>query len=144
MIKKNIILAKTVELAEAILESEQYVNMQSACAAVESDAALTAKIKTFQELEKELNQDGSKENGDSKKFEQICAQYEKINRELTENELIAKMIKSKEAFSELVDDVNKRIRFAITGIDDENPCSKCESRYECNHMAEDSLLQDNK
>lgn len=144
MTEKNIILAKTVELGEAILNSDIYLNMRNACEAVETDSVLTSKINKFYELEKALNQEGSKENGDSEKFEQIYAQYEKINRELTENDFIVEMIKSKEAFSEFVSDINNKIRFAITGIDDENPCSKCESRYECNHTAEENLLQNNK
>lgn len=143
MEEKDIILAKTVALGEAILKSDEYLNMLKACESVENNSELTTKINTFYELENELNQEGSKENGNSERFEQIYAQYEKINNELTENESIVAMIKAKEAFSELVSDVNNKIRFAITGIDDDNPCSKCESRYECNHIAEEDLLQSN-
>ncbi len=144
MSEKDIILAKTVELGEAILKSQEYLNMQKACKAVENDSALTTKINTFYNYEKELNQEGSKENGDSEKFELLYAQFEKINQELSENELIVEMIKAKEIFSQFVSEVNNKIRFAITGIDDDNPCSKCESRYECNHTAEDDILQNNK
>ena len=115
-------------LAEAILESEEYSAMRLAEQAAMKDEKATQLIAAYSEKRQNVERllaDANMDHG----------ALAKAGEEL-ENEIISRMRKTNEDFSEMMKKVNSIIKYVVTGENDEEEhgCSgSCESCGGCGH-----------
>lgn len=119
-------------LAEAILESEEYITMRLTEQAVMKDEEATLLISNYSEKRskvEELLANPNLDHGELAKAGEALQQAEHL---LEENRLISKMRETNDAFTQMMKSVNRIIKKVVTGEDEEEEeggctgsCSSC-------------------
>ena len=118
-------------LAEAILESEEYIAMRLAEQAAMKDEKATQLIAAYME---NLLADANMDHGALAKAGE---ELENVEHAIDENEIITRMRQTNEAFTQMMKKVNSIIKFVVTGENDEEEhgCSgSCEGCSGCGHQ----------
>ena len=117
-------------LAEAILESEEYIAMRLAEQATQLIAAYTEKRQAVENLLADANMDHGA-------LAKAGEELENVEHAIDENEIITRMRQTNEAFTQMMKKVNSIIKFVVTGENDEEEhgCSgSCEGCSGCGHQ----------
>ena len=116
------VLNQAEMLAEAILESEEYINMRLTEQAVMKDEEATLLVANYSEKRSKVEEELAKAGQALQEAEHM----------LDHNKLIAKMQETNDAFTDMMKKVNKIIKKVVTGEDEEEEehgctgsCSSC-------------------
>lgn len=123
-------------LAEAILESEEYITMRLCEQAVMKDEEATLLIANYSEKRQQVENVLADANMDHGKLAQAGAELEQAEHMMDENKLLQKMRESNDAFTAMMKQVNKIIKFVVTGEHEEEAggCSgSCSTCGGCGH-----------
>lgn len=111
-------------LAEAIVASEEYRNMQLCEEAATQDPAAAEAMSRYMELRMAVNQEMGKSEPDAQLIAQYGQQMDEIQQSLNEMPTVAAMTDSREKFSALMNQVNQILEFIITGeVEQSGGCS---------------------
>lgn len=123
-------------LAEAILESEEYISMRLAEQAAMKDEKATMLIAAYSEKRQNVENLLADANMDHGALAKAGEELENVEHALDENELIARMRQTNEAFSDMMKKVNAIIKYVVTGeSEEEGGCGgSCEGCSGCGHQ----------
>ncbi len=111
----NPVFAKTRELAEAIKQSEEYLTMKEAEERAlkngEAAAAMAEYLETRHEIEALLEQD----KPDRERLSALSEKMDMAQQKMQMVPDVVAMSAARENFSELINQVNRVLRFIITG-----------------------------
>ena len=130
------VLNQAEQLAEAILESEEYIKMRLAEQAALKDEQAAALISAYTEQRTAVETLLSSNDLDHTSLAAASAKLENIQKAIDENAMLSTMRDANDAFSQMMQQVNKIIKFVITGEqeEEESGCSgSCESCGGCHH-----------
>ena len=131
------VLNHAEQLAEAILESEEYITMRLTEQAVMKDEEATLLISRYGEKRSQVENLLADANMDHGALAKAGAELEEAEHMMNDNKLLQKMRESNDAFTEMMKQVNKIIKFVVTGEqeDEEAGCTgSCESCGGCGHQ----------
>lgn len=112
------VLKQAQALAEAILESDEYINMHLAEQAAMKDETATALIGSYHEKRQEIEKMLSDSNLDAEALAKAGQELDEIQNAIDSNEVMTRMRNTNELFNNMMKQVNGIIRFVVTG---ENP-----------------------
>lgn len=117
-------------LAEAILESEEYITMRLTEQAMLKDEEATLLVSRNSEKRTAVENLLADSNMDHGALAKAGEELEEAEHMLSENKLIQKMRESNEAFTGMMKKVNSIIKFVVTGEKEEDEgctgsCSSC-------------------
>lgn len=126
------VLNQAEMLAEAILESEEYINMRLTEQAVMKDEEATLLVANYSEKRSKVEELLANPNMDRGELAKAGQELQEAEHMLDHNKLIAKMQETNDAFTEMMKQVNKIIKKVVTGEDEEEEehgctgsCSSC-------------------
>lgn len=131
------VLNQAEMLAEAILESEEYITMRLCEQAVMKDEEATLLVSSYSEKRSQIETllaDANMDHGELAKAGEALEQAEHM---MDENKLLQKMRESNDAFTNMMKQVNKIIKFVVTGEHEEEQegCTgSCSSCGGCGHQ----------
>ena len=131
------VLNQAEQLAEAILESEEYITMRLTEQAVMKDEEATLLISRYSEKRQAVENLLADANMDHGALAKAGAALEEAEHMMNENKLLQKMRESNDAFTTMMKQVNKIIKFVVTGEqeDEAEGCTgSCESCGGCGHQ----------
>ena len=125
-------------LAEAILESEEYIAMRLAEQAAMKDEKATQLIAAYTEKRHAIEMLLADANMDHGALAKAGEELQNVEHAIDENEVLSKMRQTNEAFSEMMKKVNSIIRYVVTGEEEEEhhcsgSCSSCGGGCGHNH-----------
>ena len=106
-------------LAEAILESEEYINMRLTEQAVMKDEEATLLVANYSEKRSKVEELLANPNMDRGELAKAGQELQEAEHMLDHNKLIAKMQETNDAFTDMMKQVNKIIKKVVTGEDEE-------------------------
>lgn len=113
------VFVKTRELAEAIMRSDEYIQMKAAEDVAMQNAEAAEIMSKYLERKQELEIVMTKEEPDVPAMTRLSEEMELLQKQLQETEDIANLTARRNAFTNLINQVNQVLRFTITGeIDD--------------------------
>lgn len=112
-------------LGEAILESQEYIQMRLTEQAVMKDEEATQLIARYSEMRSKVESLLADPNMDHGELAKAGSALQETEQMLDKNTLIAKMRETNEAFSGMMDKVNALIKFVVTGEKEEEPAAGC-------------------
>ena len=120
-------------LAEAILESEEYIAMRLAEQAAMKDEKATQLIAAYTEKRQAVENLLADANMDHGALAEAGEALRNVEHAIDENEVISKMRETNEAFSKMMQKVNSIIRYVVTGEEEhEEGCTgSCHSCSGC-------------
>lgn len=111
-------------LGQAIVESEEYKNMQVAEAAAMSDSAVTDAMARYLEIKQALGDLMCTEDPDAEQMAKYSQEMDEIQQQMNSMEAVEAMTSARQQFSEMMNQVNKILEFMITGeIAESSGCS---------------------
>ena len=110
-------------LGEAIIASDEYKNMQIAENAAMNDTAATEAMSRFMELRSMLNAAMSMPEPDAEQIAKYGQEMDELQQALNNMPSIDAMTSSRQAFSAMMNQVNKILEFMITGEVEQGGCS---------------------
>ena len=127
------VLNQAEQLAEAILDSEIYIKMRLTENAAMRDEEATALINEYSERRKEVENLLASGDLDHTELGKAGEKLDAAQKAMEENPKIKAMREANEAFTDMMKQVNKIIRFVVTGeSDEEDGCTgSCESCEGC-------------
>lgn len=102
-------------LGEAIVESEEYKNMQIAEKEAMSDPAVSAAMARYMELKQQIDGIMSQGDPDPDLLSQYGREMDETQQALNAMPVVDEMTTARQKFSELMNQVNKVLEFIITG-----------------------------
>ena len=121
-------------LAEAILESEEYINMRLAEQAAMKDEKATQLIAAYTEKRQAVENLLADANMDHGALSKAGEELQNVEHAIDENEVLNRMRQTNEAFSQMMQKVNSIIRYVVTGEEEEESCGgSCSSCGGCGH-----------
>ena len=127
-------------LAEAILESEEYINMRLTEQAVMKDEEATLLVANYSEKRSKVEELLANPNLDRGELAKAGQALQEAEHMLDHNKLIAKMQETNDAFTDMMKKVNKIIKKVVTGEEEEEghsgcsgSCSSCGGSCGCGH-----------
>ena len=118
------IFQKTRELGEALLESEVYQKMKAAEDKALKNAEGARLMGEYLELRGKIQEMLSTENPDPAVLKQRSDEMDSIQEKLNLIDDIVQMTQARNAFSELINQVNQVLQFIVTGqIPGDSGCS---------------------
>jgi len=118
--------------ANAILESEEYINMRLTEQAVMKDEEATLLVANYSEKRSKVEELLANPNMDRGELAKAGQELQEAEHMLDHNKLIAKMQETNDAFTDMMKKVNKIIKKVVTGEDEEEEehgctgsCSSC-------------------
>ena len=119
----NEVFMKTRELAEAIMRSPEYIAMKAAeDVAIQNDAAADI-MGEYMERKQELEAIMMQGEPHVEEMNRISNEMEALQRQLQETPDIANLTIARNAFTNLINQVNQVLRFTITGeMSDADEC----------------------
>ena len=128
-------------LAEAILESEEYINLRLTEQAVMKDEEATLLVANYSEKRSKVEELLANPNMDRGELAKAGQELQEAEHMLDHNKLIAKMQETNDAFTDMMKKVNKIIKKVVTGEDEEEDghsgcsgsCSSCGGSCGCGH-----------
>ena len=130
------VLNQAEMLAEAILESEEYITMRLSEQAAMRDSEATGLIAAYTEKRTAVENILADANMNPGDLAKAGSELEEVEHAIDENEVLNKMRDSREAFNDMMRKVNSIIKFVVTGErdDEEEGCSgSCSSCSGCGH-----------
>lgn len=120
-------------MAEAILESEEYIAMRLAEQAAMKDEKATQLIAAYSEKRQKVESLLADANMDHGALAEAGAELENVEHALDENEAISRMRQTNETFAAMMKKVNSIIKYVVTGeMEEEHSCGgSCESCGGC-------------
>ena len=106
---------KTRELAEAFMGSEEYIEMKAAEDIAIQNEAAAGIMSQYMERQKELEAIMLKNEPDVKSMNRLSGEMEALQKKLQETPDIANLTQARNAFTNLINQVNQVLRFTITG-----------------------------
>jgi len=110
-------------LGEAIVASEEYKNMQLAEAEAMNDPAAVEAMSRVMEIRTKMNDEMGKPEPNPELLAQYGSEMDDVQRTLNSLPSIDAMTSSRQAFSGLMNQVNKILEFIITGEVEQGGCS---------------------
>jgi len=110
-------------LGEAIVASEEYKNMQIAEAEAMNDPAATEAMSRFMELRAKMDEAMGMPEPNPEMLAEYGKQMDDVQRTLNSLPSIDAMTSSRQAFSGLMNQVNKILEFIIAGEVEQGGCS---------------------
>ncbi|MEG2702312.1 MAG: YlbF family regulator, partial [Clostridia bacterium] len=117
-------------LAEAILESEEYIAMRLSEQAVMKDADATTLVGVYSEKREQVENLLADPNMDHGELAKAGEALETAEQAIDENELLHKMRTSREAFTDMMKKVNSIIKYVVTGESEEEEEAGCSGSCE--------------
>lgn len=102
-------------LGEAIVASEEYKNMQVAEQEAMSDPAVAASMSRYLELKEQLGGAMCQPDADADLIARLGQEMDDVQRQMGEMPAVEAMTDARQAFSELMNQVNRVLEFIITG-----------------------------
>jgi len=121
------VLNQAEQLAEAILESEEYIGMRLAEQAAMKDEEAMVLISAYSENRSAVESLLAKSDLDHTELAAAGAKLEAAQKAMEENSKITAMRETNDIFNDMMKQVNKIIKFVITGESDEEEGCSCES-----------------
>ena len=128
-------MSKAQELAEAILESDIYVNMKKQEGTVRHDPEATALLGDMMEKRNRVEKVLSSADMDPNVLAEASREMEEAEQRMNDNEQIQKLKAYRKDFQTMMDNVNRILRLVITGETEEDArsayaacggdCSRC-------------------
>ena len=117
------VMNKAQELAEAIVDSSVYQRMHQAEMAASKDEAATAAIAAFVEKRQAVEAILTSNNMDHEALAEAGKAMEEAEKALNSMDIIKEMQESRQAFTDMMENVNRILRLVITGETEEEGCS---------------------
>lgn len=102
-------------LGQAIIESEEYKNMQVTENAAMSDPAVTEAMARYMELKNKLGDVMSSPDADAETISKLGREMDEIQQTLTAMPAVDAMTTARQQFSEVMNQVNRVLEYIITG-----------------------------
>lgn len=120
-------------LGEAIVDSEEFKNMQIAEKEAMTDTAATEAMGRYLELKEALGNVMCQPEPDPEQIAKYSEEMDEIQRALNATPSIDAMMSARQKFSEMMNQVNKILEFMITGeVEQSGGCSgNCSSCGGC-------------
>lgn len=109
------VLNQAEQLAEAILESEEYIAMRLAEQAAMKDEKATQLVAAYNEKRQAVEALLADANMDHGALAKAGEELQNVEHAIDENEVLTKMRQTNDAFSEMMKKVNAIIRYVVTG-----------------------------
>lgn len=109
------VLNQAEQLAEAILESEEYIAMRLAEQAAMKDEKATQLVAAYNEKRQAVESLLADANMDHGALAKAGEELQNVEHAIDENEVLTKMRQTNDAFSEMMKKVNAIIRYVVTG-----------------------------
>lgn len=124
------VLNQAEMLAEAILESNEYITMRLAEQAAMRDENATQLIASYSEKRQAVESLLADANMDHGALAQAGQELQEVERAIDECEVLNKMREANEAFNAMMKKVNSIIRYVVTGEEEQEEgctgsCSTC-------------------
>ena len=124
------VLNQAEMLAEAILESEEYISMRLAEQAAMRDETATQLIASYTEKRQAIESLLADANMDHGALAQAGQELQNVERAIDECEVLNKMRETNDAFNAMMKKVNSIIRYVVTGEEEQEEgctgsCSTC-------------------
>lgn len=120
------VFVKTRELAEAIMRSEEYLSMKAAEDVALQNEEAAGIMAQYMERQQELEAVMMKGEPDPENMSRLSGEMEALQKQLQSTPDIANLTVARNAFTQLINQVNQVLRFTITGeMGDE--ADECES-----------------
>ena len=120
------VFVKTRELAEAIMRSDEYIQMKAAEDVAMQNQEAAEIMAKYLERKQELEAVMMKNEPDVPLMNRLSGEMELLQKQLQETDDIAHLTNCRNAFTNLINQVNQVLRFTITGEMDEE-ADDCES-----------------
>jgi len=140
----NPVFAKTRELAEAIMQSEEFITMKTAEERAMKNADAAAAMAEYLEKRHEIETLLESKHPAPERLRELSEEIDLAQQKMKMVPDVVAMSEARENFSELINQVNKVLRFIITGetgeAETEEPseggCSgNCSSCGGCSHLS---------
>ncbi len=127
------VLQQAELLAEAILESDEFIAMRLAEQAAMKDEKATQLIAAYNEKRQKVENILANAQMDHSELARAGEELQNVEHAVDENELISKMRQTNEAFTLMMKRVNSIIKFVVTGESDEDEgcAGSCETCGGC-------------
>lgn len=102
-------------LGQAIVDSEEYKNMQVAEETAMSNPEVTQAMARFMEVKKELGDLMCKPDPDPNQMSEYGREMDELQQKLNSMEVVEAMTAARQKFSELMNSVNAVLEYMITG-----------------------------
>lgn len=109
------VLNQAEQLAEAILESEEYIAMRLAEQAAMKDEKATQLVAAYNEKRQAVESLLANANMDHGALAKAGEELQNVEHAIDENEMLSKMRQTNDAFTEMMKKVNALIRYVVTG-----------------------------
>ena len=124
------VLNQAEMLAEAILESEEYITMRLSEQAAMHDSEATGLIAAYTEKRSAVENILADANMNPGDLAKAGSELEEVERAIDANEVLGKMRETNEAFNAMMKKVNSIIRYVVTGEEEQEEgcsgsCSTC-------------------
>ena len=110
-------------LGEAIVASDEYKNMQLTEAEAMSDPAATQAMSRFMELRAKMDKEMSSAQPDAQALAAFGKEMDEVQRTLNSLPSVEAMTASRQAFSGMMNQVNKILEYIIAGETEQGGCS---------------------
>ena len=129
------VLNQAEQLAEAILDSEIYIKMRIAEQAAMRDEEASGLISQYSERRSEVEKLLASNDLDHEALAVAGEKLEAAEKAVDDNMLIKVMRETNAAFSDMMQQVNKIIKYVVTGeMEQDEGCSgSCDSCGGCHH-----------
>lgn len=130
------VLDKADELAHALIGSEIYLNMRRAEAEAMRDPEATKAFSDYMENKNALDELLQQEDPDGEKLQELAGAMEEIQQKMQAVPAIIAMSEAQHEFQHLIDQVNRKIHYAVTGEmgDEDEGCNgHCDGCSGCGH-----------
>ena len=117
------VLNQAEMLAEAILESKEYIEMRLAEQAAMKDEKATQLIASYTEKRHAIEMLLSDANMDHGALAKAGEELQNVEDAIDHNEVLNKMRETNEAFTEMMKKVNSIIRYVVTGEEEQEECT---------------------
>jgi cell fate (sporulation/competence/biofilm development) regulator YlbF (YheA/YmcA/DUF963 family) len=120
------VLNQAEQLAEAILDSEEYIKMRIAEQASMNDEEATRLIADYSQQRKAVENILAQSDMDHSALAAAGEKLEAAQKAMEDNGKIKTMREANDTFNHMMQQVNKIIKFVVTGEqDEEDGCSSC-------------------
>lgn len=122
-------------LAEAILESDEYIRMRLMEQAAMKDEDATKLVASYAQKRSRVENILSMNNMDAVELGKASEELNSAEKQMDENQLLKDMRAARADFTDMMNKVNQIIRFVVNGeTGDEGQCTgSCESCGGCRH-----------
>ncbi|MDO4739565.1 MAG: YlbF family regulator [Eubacteriales bacterium] len=140
----NPVFAKTRELAEAIMQSEEFRTMKEAEERAMKNGAAAAAMAEYLEKRHEIETLLESKSPSSDRLRELSEEIDLAQEKMRMVPDVVAMSEARENFTELINQVNKVLRFMITGETGENDeaeqgeggcAGNCSSCSGCSHLS---------